>query len=100
MRDGHGVGWWKAIRKEWYLVSSRLSFVVGNGQRVRFWKDNWCGALPFYASFPSLFSLFALAVSKDTWVNDVWSPANGGGSWSPLFSRLSMIGRWMRWTDS
>ncbi|RVW67976.1 Mitogen-activated protein kinase kinase kinase 9 [Vitis vinifera] len=40
------------------------------------------------------------AVSKDTWVNDVWSPADGGGSWSPLFSRLSMIGRWMRWTDS
>ena len=97
MRDGHGVGWWNAIRKEWYLVSSRLSYVAGNGRRVRFWKDNWCGVLPFCISFPSL---FALAVSKDTWVNDVWSPADGGGSWSPLFSRLSMIGRWMRWTDS
>ena len=84
MRDGHGVGWWKAIRKEWYLVSSRLSFMVGNGRRMRFWKDNWCGALPFCVYFPSL---FALAVSKDAWVNDVWSSTNGGGSWSPDFSR-------------
>ena len=84
VRNGHGVGWWKAIRKEWYLVSSRLSFMVGIGRRVRFWKDNWCGTLPFCVSFPSL---FALAVSKDAWVDDVWSSADGGGSWSPLFSR-------------
>ena len=84
VRDNHGVGWWKIIRKEWYLVSSRLSFLVGDGRRVRFWKDNWFGALPFCVSFPSL---FALAVSKDAWVNDVWSSTNGGGSWSLLFFR-------------
>ena len=84
VRDDHGVGWWKIIRKEWYLVSSRLSFLVGDGRRVRFWKDNWFGALPFCVSFPSL---FALAVSKDAWVNDVWSFADGGGSWSLLFFR-------------
>ena len=39
VREGYGVGLWKAIRKLEHLVSSRLSFVVGNGQRVSFWKD-------------------------------------------------------------
>ena len=50
---------WKAI--------SRLSFVVGNGQRVKFW-DRWCGAAHFRVSFPTL---FALTVSKNAWVKDV-----------------------------
>ena len=30
---------------------------------------------------------FALAVFKDAWVKDVWCSSEGGGSWSPLFSR-------------
>ena len=59
VRDGYGVQLWKAI--------SRLSFVVGNGQRVKFW-DRWCGAAPFRVSFPTL---FALTVSKNAWVKDV-----------------------------
>ena len=68
VRDGYGLGFWKAIRREWYVVSSRLSFVVGNGQRVKFWKDRWCGVAHFRVWFPTL---FALAVSKDVWVKDV-----------------------------
>ncbi|RVX07796.1 putative ribonuclease H protein [Vitis vinifera] len=46
--------------------------------------DIWCGDEPLCVSFPSL---FALAVSKDAWVKDVWRCNEGGGSWSPLFSR-------------
>ncbi|RVW38785.1 hypothetical protein CK203_074214 [Vitis vinifera] len=67
---GHGVGLWKTLRKEWEVVKSRLCFVVGNGKMIKFWKDIWCGDEPFCVSFPSL---FALAVSKDAWVKDVWS---------------------------
>ena len=51
---------------------------------VKFWKDIWCGDEPLCVSFPSL---FALAVFKDAWVKDVWRCNEGGGSWSPLFSR-------------
>ena len=36
LRDGYGVGQWKATRREWHVVSSKLSFVVSNGQRVKF----------------------------------------------------------------
>ena len=39
MREEFGVSFWKSIRKEWSLMSSRISFLVGNGRRVKFWKD-------------------------------------------------------------
>ena len=52
VREGYGVGLWKTIRKFGHLVNSRFSFVVGNGQRVSFWKDTWCGDTP--CVFPSL----------------------------------------------
>ncbi|KAL6338305.1 hypothetical protein AAG906_018580 [Vitis piasezkii] len=42
------VGLWKAIRKKWGLLDGRLAYHVGNGQRVRFWKDKWCGDGPLY----------------------------------------------------
>ena len=38
-RGGYGVGLWRSLRKDWDVVRSRLFFVVGNGQRVKFWKD-------------------------------------------------------------
>ena len=58
--------------------------MVGNGQRVRFWKDRWCGDSPFCVAFPTL---FAISTSKDVWVKNVWSFIEGEGSWSPPFSK-------------
>ena len=84
----HVVRLWKAIKKLGPLVSSRLSFVVSNGQRVSFWKDKWCGTTPLCDSFPSL---FALATPKEAWVKDVWivsqSREMGGVAALPRFSR-------------
>ena len=57
VRGGFSVGLWKAIRREWIVVSSMLSFVVGNGQRVKFWKDRWGEDSPLRVSFPTLFAL-------------------------------------------
>ena len=92
-RGRHGVGLWKAIRKEWLGMYSSVAFRVGNGQRVRFWKDKWCGDEPLYESFPSL---FVISRAKDAWVSDVWNPDGVGDGWTPLFSRRLMIGR-LRW---
>ena len=39
MREEYGVGLWKTIRKDWDLLTSRVAFSMGNGPRVRFWKD-------------------------------------------------------------
>ena len=53
-REAHGMGLWKGIRLDWKLVSDRLAFKVGNGIRVSFWRDRWCGESPLCMSFPSL----------------------------------------------
>ena len=68
MRKGYGVGFWKAIRKDRDLVHSKISFLVGNRDRVTFWKDKWCEDNPLSATFPSL---LALAISKEAWVKGV-----------------------------
>ena len=36
VRTDHGLGLWKAIRKWGHLVTYKISFEVGNGQRVKF----------------------------------------------------------------
>ena len=36
VREVYGVGLWKGIRINWDIVSTRISFLVGNGWRVRF----------------------------------------------------------------
>ena len=63
-----------------------MLFIVGNGRRVRFWRDRWCGDFPLCVSFPSL---FALSVDKEAWVADIWDPLaeEGWGGWNPCFSR-------------
>ena len=68
-------------------MGARISFSVGNGRRVRFWRDRWCGDSPLCESFPSL---FALSTEKEAWVADVWDPlAEGGwGAGAPIFQEL------------
>ena len=57
---------------------------MGNGRRVKFWKDNWCGNFAFCNSFPSL---YAFASSKEAWVGEFWDSSGEEGVWSPRFSR-------------
>ena len=67
-------------------MGSRILFLVGNGRRVRFWRDRWYGDSPLCVSFPSL---FALSVDKEAWVADIWDSLaeEGWGGWNPYFSR-------------
>ena len=80
VRISFGVGVWKAKRRDWEVVAIRVNLEVGNGARVLFWKDKWCGPMPLCVAFPSLLAIVAL-------VKDVWSPDEGVGKWNPLFLR-------------
>ncbi|RVW32661.1 Transposon TX1 uncharacterized 149 kDa protein [Vitis vinifera] len=84
VREGYGVGLWKEISKEGALMFKNVSFTVGDGRRVKFWKDIWCGNIPLCEAFPSL---FAFAVSQDAWVADCWDSMGDAGGWYPCFSR-------------
>ena len=44
------MGLWKAIGKEWDILSRRLAFQVGNGQIVRFCRDKGCGVGHYLSS--------------------------------------------------
>ncbi|RVW38191.1 hypothetical protein CK203_106221 [Vitis vinifera] len=68
-----------------HLVTLSFGFVVGDGKKVRFWKDKWCGTTSLCKVFPSL---FALATSKEAWVNEVWTTEEKRwGGWTPCFNR-------------
>ena len=62
------VGLWKAIRRGWEALGNNLVYSVGNGRRVRFWKDKWCGDDQLCSYFPSL---YAISLDKEAWVADV-----------------------------
>ncbi|RVW50222.1 Threonine--tRNA ligase, mitochondrial 1 [Vitis vinifera] len=84
VREGFGVGFWKDIRKEGALLQNRVGFSVGNGRRVKFWKDNWCGNSTLCNSFPSL---YAFASYKEAWIEEMWDHSGGEGVWILRFSR-------------
>ena len=42
---------------------------LGNGRRLRFWKDFWCEEEPLSITFPSLFSLI---VNEGALVAELW----------------------------
>ena len=41
---------------------------VGNGTRVLFWKDKWCGSMALCDAFPNLFVVVA---HKDTVIKEM-----------------------------
>ena len=67
VRGAYVVGVWKAIRKDWENIRSRSRLIVGNGRKVKFWKDLWCEDQALKDAFPNL---FRLAINKDQWVCD------------------------------
>ena len=102
-REAYGVGLWKAINKVGQLVTPFFSFEVGDGKNVSFWKDKWCGISPLCEAFPSLFTI---AMSKEAWVNEVWTTeGERRGSWTPTFNKsfndweMEEVGRLLFWLD-
>ena len=83
VRGPFSIGVWKEIIKEWESFPPTTLCSVGNGRRVPFWKDFWCGEEPLALTFASLFSL---VVHKEAMVANMWDPVGEGGQ-SPHFSR-------------
>ena len=84
LRGGYGTSLWKEIRKEWLGFLQNAVFALGDGRRINFWNDVWCGEEALSNSFPSLFNL---ATNKETEVADIWDRSEGAGCWSPTFLR-------------
>ncbi|WMV34850.1 hypothetical protein MTR67_028235 [Solanum verrucosum] len=52
--DAYGVGLWKSISKLWPDFAGNVTFRVGNGSHIKFWKDIWLGDTTLGEEFPSL----------------------------------------------
>jgi hypothetical protein len=69
-----GAGVWKYNRRGWRDFSRFVRYELGNGYKVRFWHDLWCGEQPLKVSYPNLFSF---ALCKDAWAVDHIQFGNG-----------------------
>jgi hypothetical protein len=81
-----GVGLWKNIRKGWEKVFSLSSFQVGDGSRIRFWQDKWCGEVPLMDAFPGLYEI---ATMKDASVAVNLEFLGGSNHWNVSFVRAA-----------
>ena len=72
------------VLRPWEHFSPFLSFKVGNGERMRFWHDVWCGDLPLKVVYPGLFSI---AGERDASVAALMAFRNGALHWEMSFSR-------------
>ena len=56
-RGAQGCGLWRGIHMGWEDFGKNCQFVVGLGNRVRFWQDGWYGDQPFQLAFPRLYGI-------------------------------------------
>jgi hypothetical protein len=83
-RGAFGVELWKNIRKGWDTFKGLTQFEVGDGTRVSFWHDLWCGDLALKIAFPGLFSI---ACVKNAPVVANFELLGGSNQWNDSFSR-------------
>jgi hypothetical protein len=80
----YGVGLWKNIREGWGTICRHIRFQVGDGSKVRFWHDLWCGDMTLKDAFPIL---FGIACAKDAPVEAHMELSDDVIQWNVSFAR-------------
>ncbi|XP_070005716.1 uncharacterized protein [Nicotiana sylvestris] len=93
-RAPHGVGPWKHIDSLKEVFQQEVSFKVGNGAHVKFWKDKWLGNFTIQETFPTLFHL---ATDPNSTVaqnrsNNTWEVRRNIQDWE-IEEVLDLLGR-------
>jgi hypothetical protein len=81
----HGVGLWKFICMGWQKFRRHVKFDPGEGTKIRFWDDVWCGDSALKEAFPGLFTI---ARFKEASIADNMECSSGSIQWNIQFSRL------------
>ena len=68
----YGIGLWKFISQGWSSFSSHILFDIGDGSRVKFWQDRWCGESSLAVRYPTLFRF--VGTRRLAWLSLCCSP--------------------------
>ncbi|KAG2699994.1 hypothetical protein I3760_07G213400 [Carya illinoinensis] len=88
-REGNGpigVGIWRRIRRGWRAFANHTSLVVGEGTRIKFWNDIWCGEVALKDSFPLA---FRVASDQEAAVADLMTLSGDQVQWNVTFTRAA-----------
>jgi hypothetical protein len=81
----HGVGLWKFICMGWQNFRRFCKFDIGEGPKIRFWDDGWCGERALKEKYPGLFSI---ARFKEASIANNMEPSSNSIQWNIQFTRL------------
>ena len=81
----YGVGLWKNISQGWPSFSRHILYDIGDGSRVKFWQDRWCGETSLAVRYPDL---FRFCRNKDASVAALMMSTNGVIFWDVRFVRV------------
>jgi hypothetical protein len=81
----HGVGLWKFICMGWQNFRRFFKYDPGEGSKIRFWEDVWCGDRSLKEEFPGLHSI---ARFKEASIADNMEYSSDSIQWNIQFSRL------------
>ena len=80
----YGVALWKNISQDWPSFSHHILYDIGDGSRVKFWQDHWCGETLLVVSYPNL---FRFCRNKEAGVAELMKSPNGFLFWDVSFFR-------------
>ena len=66
------------------LLSRHIRYDIGDGSRVKFWQDRWCGETPLAVSYPELFKVCR---NKEASMAELMKSPNGVLFWDVSFFR-------------
>ncbi|KAL6327121.1 hypothetical protein AAG906_014939 [Vitis piasezkii] len=72
--------------KDWCWEN--MAFMMGNGTKISFWNDLWCGCTVLSQRFPHL---YGMAAHRNGTVEDMWDRNVGQGHWDLLGARCSRL---------
>ena len=80
----YGIGLWKNISRGWPSFSRCILYDIGDGFRVKFWHDRWCGETSLTANYPKL---FRFCQDKEVSVAELMKYTNSVLFWDVSFFR-------------
>ncbi|KAK1296362.1 hypothetical protein QJS10_CPB15g00774 [Acorus calamus] len=78
------------LSKAWFsmgeVYGNGLHWRLGNGHRIRFWREWWCGEAPFCIAYPMATQA---AENTEATVQELWKVVDGRGGWCLQMRRIT-----------